>query len=110
MMPSASMALITSTVRLIPILADVLERRDADTAVPFSSIQRAPLLRQVEREGGDVNVERLARFGHHAVAAGHEARWRRQRHAAGVFEILARLEHRFLADHAVALDLLQAPE
>ena len=44
---------------------------------------------------------------HHAVAAGHEAGRRRQRHAAGVFERLARLEHRLLADHARALDLLQ---
>ena len=47
---------------------------------------------------------------HHAVAAGHEAGRRRQRHAAGIFERFARLERRLLADHAGALDLLQPPE
>ena len=44
----------------------------------------------------------------HAVAAGHEAGRRRQRHAAGVFERLARLEHRLLADHAGTAHLLAA--
>ena len=52
----------------------------------------------------------LARRRHHAVAADHEAGRRRQRHAAGVFERLARLEGRLLADHARPLDLLQPSE
>ena len=59
-------------------------------------------------KAGNIDVERLAGRGHHAVGAGHETGRRRQRHAAGVFEILARLEHRFLADHAGAAHLLQA--
>src|ERR1700690_495287 len=46
----------------------------------------------------------------HAVAAGHEAGWRRQRYPAGIFERLARLEGGFLADHARPLDFLQPSE
>src|ERR1022692_1891737 len=52
----------------------------------------------------------LAGHRYHAVAAGHEAGRRRQRHPAGIFKRLARLEGRFLADHARTLDLLQPPE
>src|SRR5664280_3376718 len=64
----------------------------------------------MEREGGDFDIKMLARHRHHAVAAGHEAGRRRQRDPASIFKRLARLEGRFLADHARALDLLQPPE
>src|SRR5262245_40238200 len=48
------------------------------------SINRASLLRQVERERRDVDVERLASLGHHAVGAHHEAGRCRERHAAWI--------------------------
>src|SRR5262249_13559323 len=54
------------------------------------------------------DVELLAGGGYHAVAAGHEAGWRGQRHTAGVFEVFAGPQHRLLADHAGAAHLLQA--
>src|SRR5262245_368294 len=72
-------------------------------------IDRALALGGVEREGGNVDVELLAGGGDHAVGSGHETGRRRQRHAAGVLEVLAGLEHRLLADHARAAHLLQAP-
>ena len=76
----------------------------------WSAIDRPLGVRRVERERRNFDIEMLAGRGHHAVAAGHEAGRRRQRHAAGVFERLARLEHRLFADHARAFDLLEPPE
>src|SRR6476661_582883 len=67
-------------------------------------------VRRVERKRGDLDVEMLTHFRHHAVAADHETRWRRQRNAAGVLEGFPCLERGFLADNARAPDLLQAPE
>ena len=54
------------------------------------SIDRPLGVARIEREGRDLDVEMLALRRHHAVAAGHEAGRRRQRHAAGIFEQLAR--------------------
>src|SRR5665213_3795301 len=62
----------------------------------------------VERKRRYVDFEPLAALAHHLVAAGHESRRGRQRHAAGIFEVLAWLEHRLLADHAFAADFLLA--
>ena len=50
----------------------------------------------------------FAGLADHLVAAGHEARCGRQRHAAGVFEAFARREHRLLPDHAFAAHFLLA--
>src|SRR3984893_15936709 len=55
-----------------------------------------------------LDLEPLAALAHHLVAAGHEARRGRKRHAAGIFEALARREHGLLADHAFAADFLLA--
>src|SRR5258707_15183602 len=95
--PSLSMALMTSRVPFIPMVLP-------DNHRPL--IDRALGVRAVEREGGDFDVETLAPPRHHAVAPGHEAGRRRQRHAARVFEGLARREFRFLADDAGAAHLL----
>src|SRR6478752_1307100 len=73
-----------------------------------SSIQHPLAVGTVERKGRHVDFELLAARGDHLVAAGHETRGGRQRHAAGVFEAFARLEHRPLADHAFAVDFLLA--
>src|ERR1700730_11268345 len=64
----------------------------------------------VEREGRHVDLEPLAALADHLIAAGHEDRCGRQRHAAGLFEALARREHGLLADHALAADFLLAAE
>src|ERR1700737_2100282 len=71
-------------------------------------IQRPLAVGTVEREGRHVDLEPLAALAYHLVAAGHEARRGRKRHAAGVFEALARREHGLLADHAFAADFLLA--
>src|SRR5262249_61967101 len=65
-------------------------------------------LRGIERKRRNIDVELLASLGHHAVGSGHETGGRGERHPAGVFEILTRLEHRLLAHHAGAANLLQA--
>src|SRR5262245_42429482 len=70
-------------------------------------VDRAFALWGVEREGGDLDAELLASRGHHAVGSGHETGGRGQRYTAGIFEILAGLEDRFLADHAGTPDLLE---
>src|ERR1051325_7210979 len=46
----------------------------------------------------------------HPVAAGHESRGGRKRYTAGIFERLAWLEHRLLADHAGSLHFLAPAE
>ena len=71
-------------------------------------IQHPLAVGAVERKRRHVDLEPFAALAHHLVAAGHEARRGRQRHAAGVFEALARREHRLLADHAFAADFLLA--
>src|SRR5437016_1754558 len=60
-----------------------------------------PLLfrRDVEGKGRDVRQEMLAALRLHLVIADHEAGRGRQRAAAGVFNALARFEHRLLADN-----------
>src|SRR5215471_179885 len=75
---------------------------------PLVSVNRAPPLRGIEGESRNVDVELFAGRGHHSVGSRHETGSRRQRDAAGIFEILARLEHRLFADHAHAAHLLQA--
>src|SRR6266851_3278710 len=79
-----------------------------DSCSPSASIQRPFAVGTVEREGRHVDLEPLAALAHHLVAAGHEARRGRKRHAAGIFEALARREHGLLADHAFAADFLLA--
>src|ERR1700756_2052629 len=73
-----------------------------------ASIDRSLPLWGIERKRRNIDVELLAGRGHHAVGSGHETGRRGERHAAGIFEILTRLEHRLFAYHAGAADLLQA--
>src|ERR1700694_1108208 len=73
-----------------------------------SSIDGAGAMRAIEREGGNVDVEIFACRRHHAVSSDHETRWRRQRHAAGIFKALARCEHGLFAYHARAAHFLHA--
>src|SRR5215472_13789456 len=80
---------------------------------PFAtrrSVDRPLGLGAVERERRNLDVEPLAARRHHAVGPDHEARGRRQRHAAGVLVGRARLEHGLLADHTRAPHLLDAAE
>src|SRR5215472_5343369 len=72
------------------------------------SIDRSLPLWGIERKRRNIDVESLAGCGHHAVGSGHETGRRGERHAASIFEILTRLEHRLLAHHAGAAHLLQA--
>src|ERR1700694_5572094 len=79
------------------------------TATFCSPLIQHPLaVGTVERECRHVDFEPLAALAHHLVAAGHEARRGRKRHAAGIFEALARREHGLLADHTFAADFLLA--
>src|SRR5262245_45930429 len=71
-------------------------------------INRALALRGIEGESRNVDVELFAGRRHHSVGSRHETGRRRQRNAAGIFEILARLEHRLFPDHAGTAHLLQA--
>ncbi len=69
------------------------------------------LVGAVQAEGRDADVEGLAGGGDdHVVGPPHEAGWRAERRAGGVFEALPRLENRLFADHALALHLLGAAE
>src|SRR5689334_4950766 len=80
---------------------------------PFAvgrSVEGALGLGAVEREGRNLDIELLAACRHHAVGSDHEPGRRRQRHAAGVLVGCARLEHRFLAHHAGAANLLHPAE
>ena len=61
----------------------------------------------VEREGGIADIEGPRRHLHKPIAAGHDARWRRQRASGGVTEALARREGRLFADDAGATDFFQ---
>jgi hypothetical protein len=63
-------------------------------------------MRAVQGKGRDLDVETLAGFAFHLIGADHDARRRAERGAAGVLEALPRIEHRLLADHAGAADLL----
>src|SRR5499427_7876491 len=80
----------------------------ASSRLSQASIDRSLPLWGIERKRRNIYVELLAGRGHHAVGSGHETGRRGERHAAGIFEILARLEHRLLAHHAGAAHLLQA--
>src|SRR4051812_14462515 len=51
----------------------------------------------------------LTPFAFHLIGADHEARGRGKWRPGGVFERLAGLERRLLADHARTLDLLHPP-
>src|SRR6516162_3672836 len=83
--------------------------RDAASSPPSqASIDRSLPLWGIERKRRNIDVESLAGRVHHAVGSGHETGRRGERHAAGILEILTRLEHRLLAHHAGAADLLQA--
>src|ERR1700730_18733995 len=86
---------------------DNLDRYDGflrSSAVHPSSIRHP--VRTVERKCRHLDLEILAALAHHLVAAGHDARGGPQRHAAGIFEALARPEHRLFPDHAFAADLV----
>ena len=85
-----------------------LEAALPGTSATLNSVQRPFRFDAVERERRHLDVEMLAGLADHAVAADHEARRRLQRHAAGIFELLAGLEHRLLADDAGAAHLLAA--
>src|SRR5258705_6314089 len=85
-------------------LAEGETRWRSMTASP--SIQHPLLVGAVERKRRHVDLKALAALADHLIAPGHEARRGRQRHARGVFEALARREHRLLADHALAADFL----
>src|SRR5262252_11209730 len=80
----------------------------ASSRLSQASIDRSLPLWGIERKRRNIYVELLAGRGHHAVGSGHETGRRGERHAAGIFEILTRLEHWLLAHHAGAADLLQA--
>src|SRR5262252_540031 len=80
----------------------------ASSRLSQASIDRSLPLWGIERKRRNIYVELLAGRGHHAVGSGHETGRRGERHAAGIFEILARLEHWLLAHHAGAAHLLQA--
>src|SRR5690242_14442322 len=67
------------------------------------------LVRAVQTERRDRHIERLAGRGHHhMIGAHHEARRRIEWRARGVFETLAWLEQRLLADHAGPVYMLRA--
>src|SRR5438270_764155 len=84
--------------------ADGLRRHWRAGGILAQFLPRAP-----ERmRGPDLDVEALTLRRDHAVSAGHEARRGRERHAARVFERLARLEHRLLAHDAGPAHLLGA--
>src|SRR5581483_12359503 len=57
------------------------------------SIQHPLGVGAVEGEGRHIYLETLAALAHHLIAAGHEARRRRERHAGGIFEAIAWREH-----------------
>ena len=59
-----------------------------------------------QRERRDARLERFAAWRHHRVAAVHGADIGLQRAEAGVFEVLAGLQHRLLADDPGALHFL----
>src|SRR4051812_16166635 len=68
------------------------------------SVDPAALVWAVETEGRDRDVEILTRRGyHHMIRPDHEARWRVQRGAGGIFEAFPRFEQRLLTDHAGAV-------
>src|SRR5260221_2188195 len=81
----------------------VMGRADAN------SIQADGLMRRIEREGRDGDLEAFACTGLHLVAADHDAGWRREWRAGGIFETLARRQYRFLADDTRPAHLLLAP-
>src|SRR5215472_16778855 len=80
----------------------------APSGPPQASIDRSLPLWGIERKRRNIDVESLAGRGHHAVGSGHETGRRGKRHAASIFEILTRLEHRLLAHHAGAAHLMKA--
>src|SRR6516162_5325754 len=91
-----------------PWCATLGSRQCAASSPSSTSIDRSLPLWGIERKRRNIDVELFAGRGHHAVGSGHETGRGGKRHAAGILEILTRLEHRFLAHHAGAADLLQA--
>src|SRR5258708_28377595 len=73
-----------------------------------SSIQHPLAVGTVERERRHVDLEPLAALALHFITPGHETGRGWKRHAAGVFEALARRQHGLLAHHALAADFLFA--
>src|SRR3546814_10614093 len=73
-----------------------------------TSVQADPLMRTVQGEGGDRDLDPVAALRLHLIGADHHPRRRRQRAAAGVFEAVARPQQRLLADHAGTANLLGA--
>ena len=61
---------------------------------------------RIQDEHGDIGIEGCAVIGQALVLPMHRAGGRTQAAATGVFEALARLQNRLLADHARAFDLL----
>ena len=63
------------------------------------------LVRTVQAENGDGNIERLSTFGpNHVELTGHEAGGRLQWRSRRVLEAPARCQYRLLAHHALTLD------
>src|SRR3546814_7551968 len=75
-----------------------------------TSVQADPLMRTVQGEGGDRDLDPVAALRLHLIGADHHPRRRRQRAAAGVFEAVARPQQRLLADHAGTANLLRSEE
>ncbi len=67
------------------------------------------LIGAIQREGRDLNLELLTLFVFHLVGAGHDARRRSKRGAAGIFKTVAGLQHRLLADHTGAAHIMRLP-
>src|SRR5690606_14331075 len=63
-----------------------------------SLVERTDRVRQVEREGGNVDLEEAAVASAHRIAAGHEARRRGQRASRRILEAVAGAELGLLAD------------
>ena len=72
-------------------------------------MQHASIVRRIEREGRNGDLEALPVLGDHAIFADHHAARGRQRAARGVAESFAGPDGRLFADHAGAAHLLLAP-
>src|SRR5260370_9306841 len=73
------------------------------------SIQTNGLMRRIQREGRDGDLEAFPCTGLHLIAADHDAGWRGERRARGILETLARRQYGFLADDARPTHFLLAP-
>src|SRR5689334_16505488 len=77
---------------------------------PTALVEAHPLMRAVEREGGNLHSKALAGRRLHLVAADHDAGGRAEGRGAGVLEGLAWCQHRLLADDTRTAHLLHAAE